>query len=175
MTFVMVINQLNYKEILKMIQFAVNFKQARLSFKSASLTEDTEEYALSKFQKNQLIKKDIPEAVELAYKHKINHNLDILTSQLTGENNNFPIEKLGCFAGLLYSRIYASKDVFYCCAHIKIGNLDNVKFSEIWQSENYRKMRKRLDDKKFFPDCKKCGKYNLNFEAKQLLEELLSE
>ncbi|MCP4154355.1 MAG: radical SAM protein [bacterium] len=172
LTLVMVISNVNYFEIKEMAQLAAEFTKARLSFKLASMTPDTEQYGLTGKQKQDLIEQTIPLSLEICREQKTGNNLDVFESQLTGKKSAYPIEDIGCVAGLFYSRIFTDGEVFFCCAHIKVGNVFQMPFSRIWTSPAYNRIRKQLDKKNFYPACKQCGKFNLNFKARKLLDGL---
>lgn len=167
---VMVISNVNYHELADMVRLAGEFEDARLSFKLASLTGETARFALSAEQKETLLQKDIPHCLSLCMDGNISSNLDVFAGQLSGSAMEFPIQETGCFAGLFYSRIYSNGDVFYCCAHIKVGNVFDLPFSLVWRSEAYNRVRRMLDEKRFYPECRTCGKFNLNFRARELLK-----
>jgi len=169
----MVISKVNVHEVPAMARLAAGFSKVRLSFKLASLTGDTARFALSAEQKEALLSKDIPLCEDICRENNIEHNLDVFRSQLSGRGLEYPIHETGCFAGLFYSRIYSSGDVFFCCAHIKVGNIFEQPFSQIWASDAYDRVRKLMERKEFFPECKRCGKFNLNFQAHRLLEDLV--
>jgi radical SAM protein with 4Fe4S-binding SPASM domain len=167
----MVISNVNYNEVAAMARLATTFPKARLSFKLAGLTGDTAHFALTRQQKQGLISKDILLCGEICRDNHIEHNLDVFRSQLSGQGFEYPIQTTGCFAGLFYSRIYSSGDVFFCCSHIKVGNIFEMPFSQIWESDAYNRVRKLMERKEFFPECKRCGKYNLNFQAHRAILE----
>lgn len=169
LSLVMVISNVNHHEFKEMALMAASFKKAQLSFKLASLGEDTAQFALSKKQKKELLETGVPLTRKICKQYNIPNNLDVFGSQLSGKKLEYPIRETGCFAGLFYSRIYSTGDVFFCCAHIKVGNVFEKPFSKIWTSYAYNRIRERMQDKWFFPECKRCGKFNLNFKARQIL------
>jgi len=169
----MVISNVNDREVAEMARLAATFPKARLSFKLASLTGATARFALTAQRKRILLSEEIPLCGDICRKKSIENNLDVFRSQLSGKGLGYPIQKIGCFAGLFYSRIYSSGDVFFCCAHIKVGNVFDMPFSRIWESDSYDRVRERLQRQEFFPECERCGKYNLNFAARRFLDERL--
>lgn len=169
LSLVMVISNVNHHELNQMARLAATFENAQLSFKLASLGEETARFALSKTQKKELLETGIPLTRKICKQNKIPNNLDVFASQLSGKKLEYPIRETGCFAGIFYSRIYSTGDVFFCCAHIKVGNVFEKPFSKIWTSYAYNRIRERMQDKWFFPECKRCGKFNLNFKARQIL------
>ncbi len=173
LTLVMVICNLNFTQLPDMVKLASRFPNARLSFKSAGLTEDTAAFALSAKQKKRLTRELIPQCLTLCRESKVRvqSNLDVFARQLAGEGTDFPIHETGCFAGLFYARIHTNGDILYCCAHIKMGNALEEPFSHIWNGPAYQRMRQRLDEKHFFHECLRCGKFNLNLEARRVIEE----
>ena len=169
----MVISNVNVREVAAMARLAGVFPKARLSFKLAGLTGDTARFALTAEQKRTLLSNEIPLCGDICREKGIENNLDVFRSQLGGKGPAYPIQEIGCFAGLFYSRIYSSGDVFFCCSHIKVGNVFEMPFSRIWKSDSYNRVRDRLQRQEFFPECKRCGKYNLNFAARRFLDERL--
>lgn len=170
-TLVMVISNANYRELPGMARLAAGFPNVRLSFKRAGLTEDTARFALTPEQAAELADTLVPETLEICNKYNIPHNLDVFEHQLSGRESGFPIHETGCFAGLFYSRIFTDGSVFFCCSHIGVGNVFEKSFREIWTSAEYNRLRQRMDRKEFFPECTRCGKFNLNFKARELLDQ----
>jgi MoaA/NifB/PqqE/SkfB family radical SAM enzyme len=54
-----------------------------------------------------------------------------------------------------------------------VGNVFDMPFSRIWKSDSYNRVRGRLKRQEFFPECNRCGKYNLNYAARRFLDERL--
>jgi MoaA/NifB/PqqE/SkfB family radical SAM enzyme len=166
---VSVINNVNVHEIKKIIELAGELS-CQIQFKLASPVPGTQGTMLSKGRKTKLLQK-IPKLIKLAKKLGIKEtNLEVFADQLKGGKSHlFPIKDIGCYAGYYYARIRSNGDVAYCCKPLPMGNLLDKNFSEIWTGEKYRKTRKKLAKGKFFPFCKACGKYDLNFKAHELL------
>lgn len=166
-----VINKINYLEIEDMIHIASDL-DTEIQFKLAAPAEGTEETMLSRSQKLKILEK-MPKFKKLAKRNGIKRtNLDVLENQLQGrKGHQFPIEQIGCYAGYFYTRIQIDGAVHYCCKALPIENVRNKSFVEIWHGEKYQKMRKALQKGKFYPVCKACGKYDLNFRIYQEIQK----
>lgn len=68
-----------------------------------------------------------------------------------------------------WADIFSNGDVVRCCydysSEIKLGNIREKPFSEIWNSPEYRQLRKRIyGDKNSIPECREC---TINFELSE--------
>jgi MoaA/NifB/PqqE/SkfB family radical SAM enzyme len=169
MTLVMIITRLNYRDIPAYIRMASRFSNADVSFKPASLSADTSRLELDGAMKQEILKDLLPEAERLCLESGIRNDIPLLKARLTLEPGEFLVQKTGCYAGLLYSRIYSTGDVFYCCAHMKTGNALETPFQAIWSSPVYDSLRSALFNRQFLPQCRTCGKVNLNYSVSECL------
>lgn len=162
--------------IAELVENSARIPGAQITFKPASLSEATSQLSLSVADREELLNRILPRSRRFLEQAKIRHNLDMFEAQLElsgkdGAAAGFSDgRKTGCYAGIFYSRIYTNGDVFFCCAHIKAGNMNAAGFSDIWKGEQYEAIRRRLRRGAYFPCCAQCGKYNLNYEARQALE-----
>jgi MoaA/NifB/PqqE/SkfB family radical SAM enzyme len=168
---VQVVCATNWHEVPEMIDLAAAVGAARVSYKLANLAHGTEVVAVTEAGRERLLAELVPEAERRAQALGVRHNLEVLRSQLSGEDaTTFPIEEIGCHAGFFYSRVYVDGRVFYCCEHIETGRLGEAPFREVWRSARYDRLRARLAAGGYFPGCYRCGKYELNYEVhRQLL------
>jgi MoaA/NifB/PqqE/SkfB family radical SAM enzyme len=61
-----------------------------------------------------------------------------------------------CFYPWYASRINPSGDVYPCSIDVRIGNITEASFKELWNSDKYVKFRRTLKREKLFPKCAKC-------------------
>ncbi|MBN1409689.1 MAG: radical SAM protein [Spirochaetales bacterium] len=171
LTLVMVVTSWNYMSIPEYIRRAGDLGEVRVSFKLANLPSDLKELSLADDMKTRLLDTIIPEAEALCLQYGIPHDLDLFRARLNSDPGQFLAARTGCYAGLLYSRIYVTGDVFYCCAHIAVGNALETPLSVLWTGETYNALRRRLAAGNFFPQCRNCGKINMNYSVFNSLQE----
>lgn len=167
---VQVINGLTAHEVERMVEVAADVG-ARVSFKVGDLPGGTRQFALTTAQKERLLNDGLPAARKAAKRLGVRHNLDAFEKQLRGEKETLP----PCFAGYLYSRISVDGRVFFCCAHIDAGHLDDGPFERVWKSPKYDAVRQTLHSGGTFSACQRCGKHDMNVAAERELEALLAE
>lgn len=67
-----------------------------------------------------------------------------------------------CLYPFLQARVSFSGKVFFCpFIRVEVGDLSQSTLEEVWNSERYVDMRKRLLDNKLFPVCRRCCKVEL--------------
>jgi MoaA/NifB/PqqE/SkfB family radical SAM enzyme len=67
-----------------------------------------------------------------------------------------------CLYPFLQARVSFSGKVFFCpFIRVEVGDLNQSTLEEVWNSERYVDMRKRLLDNKLFPVCRRCCKVEL--------------
>lgn len=68
-----------------------------------------------------------------------------------------------CLYPFLQARVSFSGKVFFCpFIRVEVGDLTQSTLEEVWNSERYVDMRKRLLDNKLFPVCRRCCKVELD-------------
>jgi wyosine [tRNA(Phe)-imidazoG37] synthetase (radical SAM superfamily) len=172
-TLVMVVSKINYRELIPFTQSACSFGKVSLSFKKATSVKETAHLVIGE-KEAVCIKESLEEIEEICDSSKIPHNLEIFKNRLDGVAMARVFPDMGCYAGLFYSRIYMDGNVFFCCAHIPVGNLFDTPFSQIWRGSTYNRLRKKLSERRYFPECAHCGKFNLNYRASMLIRERAS-
>ena len=165
---VQVINGLNAHELVAMVELAHRVG-ARCSFKVGDVPPGTEHFALTELQRERLLTSSLKDARKKAKELGVRHNLDAYEQQLRGQHDG-PLPD--CFAGYLYSRISVDGRVFFCCAHIDAGHVQEGPFEQVWRSPRYQALRQRLARKELFPACARCGKHDMNHAAEEELAEL---
>lgn len=173
---VQVINNQNYHELVDMVRFTRRYPAKRINFKFASLINGTEAVALSPDQKEELIDDLIPRARAFAHAYKIDTDLDAFAAQVHPRSaRTAPIEDVGCFMGLLYSRITVQGEVLYCCnTKVKVGELQAPGgFAGHWQGERWQTLRDSVRSGRYFEGCDQCGKFKQNWKWSQKLRERL--
>lgn len=168
---VQVINGLNAHELVAMVELAHRVG-ARSSFKVGDVPAGTEHFSLTGKQRAWLLEKGVPEARKRAKHLGVKHNLAAYEQQLRGQREG-PLP--ACYAGYLYSRISVDGRIFFCCAHIEAGRVQEGPFEQVWRSPRYQALRERLRRNETFPACARCGKHDMNFAAEQELAELRAE
>jgi MoaA/NifB/PqqE/SkfB family radical SAM enzyme len=138
----------------------------RVQFKLISTTEHTASLQLTNEERANLLARRAQ--LDL---HPARSNLPVLWAELTGAPsttetpNRFPIESVGCHAGTHYARITAAGDVLFCCNQhpdLAIGSLHDDSFTELWRSDRWAAVRRRLARNEYLPGCGQCGKFDLN-------------
>ncbi|TFG60380.1 MAG: radical SAM protein [Spirochaetales bacterium] len=170
LSLVLVTDSTAVDQVIPLVEAALDFPDIQVTFKPASLSAETVRLALSGEDREKLLNTILPRVRELCENRGIPHNIGMFEDQLAGTGPAGDASETGCYAGIFYSRIYVNGDVFFCCAHIKTGNLYESSFAEIWKSEKYRAIRNSLKEGRFFPCCSQCGKYNLNYRAAEMLK-----
>jgi MoaA/NifB/PqqE/SkfB family radical SAM enzyme len=67
-----------------------------------------------------------------------------------------------CLYPFLQARVSFSGKVFFCpFIRVEVGDLNESTLEEVWNSERYVDMRKRLLDNQLFPVCRRCCKVEL--------------
>jgi MoaA/NifB/PqqE/SkfB family radical SAM enzyme len=169
---VQVINGLNAHELVAMVELAHRLG-ARASFKVGDVPTGTEKYALTPLQRAWLFEQGLP-AAKMRVKELggVKHNLEAFEQQLRGQREG-PLPR--CFAGFLYTRISVEGRVFFCCAPIEAGHMEEGPFEQVWRSPRYQALRAQVKRGELFPACARCGKHDMNFAAEQALAALERE
>ena len=167
---VQVINGLTAHEVVAMVELAADVG-ARVSFKVGDLPKGTQHFALTSAQRETLLAEGLPAARKTAKHLGVRHNLDAFEKQLRGVKEEQP----SCFAGYLYSRVSVDGRVFFCCAHIDAGHVNDGPFSQVWKSPRYDAVRQTLHRGGTFAACQRCGKHDMNVSAQRELDAMLAE
>ena len=155
-----VILKTNYKDILNMINFAIEIGAHNIQFVPVDPVKDkTESLLLDDRDKKELlailqqIKKKF-DSVSLLY--SAGKGKQVILSDFTGfiervERLNIQsgaydediIEEIPCYVGWLFARIMATGDVVPCCKghRMPMGNIYKNRFKDIWRSAVYNKFR----------------------------------
>jgi radical SAM protein with 4Fe4S-binding SPASM domain len=174
----------NYRDILNMLEFAAQTSKL-IRFKNMHLRE-AEDRGLEKalLTQNQLteLKIEIPKYIEIADSLGLNHNLvsykHFLHENYHG-NKNYPIEQVSCFAPYYTSMVRANGNLVVCChsptegSEFVLGNIERTSFKEIWFSDEYKEIRKKLKRRQYFDFCKYC-EYYAYFQHNAQLTNLIS-
>lgn len=164
---VQVVNRANFAELPEMMTLAADLG-ARSSFKVGDLPHGTERWGLSDEEVRHIVDELAPAARKIGKHRQVRHNLGAFLAQLTGARGDLP----ECFAGYLYSRVHVDGRVLFCCAPIEAGHVKDGALDEVWRSERYASLRERLHEKRWFEDCARCGKHDMNFSAAKELARL---
>ena len=173
---VQVICGVNAHELVAMIEQAHAFDAAQINFKLASLRAGTEAVQLSPAQREALLARDVPAALERAATLGVQHNLEVFAQQLrAGGEATAPIAEVGCFLGYHYSRVTVEGAVLYCCnTEVEVGHLREG-FSKLWRGPAWTALRERLRAGQYFAGCAQCGKFNQNVKLSARFRQLHGE
>jgi MoaA/NifB/PqqE/SkfB family radical SAM enzyme len=70
-----------------------------------------------------------------------------------------------CLYPFLYARVSFSGKAYFCpFIRIEVGDLTSSTLEEVWNSERYVALRKKLVDEQLFPVCRRCCKVELKRE-----------
>jgi MoaA/NifB/PqqE/SkfB family radical SAM enzyme len=71
-----------------------------------------------------------------------------------------------CLYPFLQARVSFSGKVFFCpFIRVEVGDLTHSTLEEVWNSDRYVDMRRRLLDNGLFPVCRRCCKVELNGDS----------
>ncbi|HEY0136707.1 MAG TPA: radical SAM protein [Nannocystis sp.] len=173
---VQVICGVNAHELVAMVEQADTFAAAQINFKLASLRAGTEAVMISADQRERLLTRDVPAAIDRAAALGVAHNLDVFAQQLrTGGEATAPIAEVGCFLGYHYSRITVDGAVLYCCnTEVEVGHLQDG-FAALWRGPAWTALRARLRNGHYFAGCAQCGKFNQNVKLSARFRQLHGE
>ncbi|MEO1273167.1 MAG: hypothetical protein AAFX99_34200, partial [Myxococcota bacterium] len=149
----------------------------RINFKFASLGNGTEAVALSRDQKEELCGDLIPRAQAFADAWNIPTDLEAFEAQVSmGDLRTAPIEEVGCFMGLLYSRVTVQGQVLFCCnTRVRVGHLDGPgSFAALWRGGRWQALRDSVRQGHYFQGCDQCGKFKQNWKWSSKLKERLA-
>jgi MoaA/NifB/PqqE/SkfB family radical SAM enzyme len=168
-----VIAATNAHELESMIELAHESGAAQVNFKLASLRAGTEAVRIDDATRERLIACDIERAVERAKTLGVEHNLDVLHSQVVcGGAETAPIEHVGCFMGFAYARVLVDGTVLYCCnTEVRVGSLSSgATFGELWRGPGWQALRERFRAGLYLESCRQCGKLNQNLKLSRAFE-----
>ena len=138
--FVYVIYKDNYRNINEMIKFARKHRANEILFKPVQLFPQQKELSMDESDITWLI--DEIRKLKIDIKNNLNNYIWSLTNKKSSETNT---RKRLCFLPWYQSVIATNGDVLFCTYNqIKMGNIKENKFSKIWFSRDYQKLRKEL-------------------------------
>ncbi|MBA2733389.1 MAG: radical SAM protein [Acidobacteria bacterium] len=174
---VQVINRDTAGELVEMVRFAHDYRAASITYKLASLSQGTEECAITEEQRGMLLDELVPQAETLARELGIMTNLEVFRIQLeAGGRATAPIAEIGCFMGWYYARITADGRILLCCStEVEVGHVEQGTFSLQWFGAQWNERRTRLMSGRYFPGCAQCGKVNQNVKIGAKVKEALGE
>ena len=166
-----VISKLNYFEILKMAELALDLKVESVEYTVIDTIPGRTDVLLLSEEERLEAKRQCEEVKRLVEKRKNEHNLILFrfdqfyrrisnVGTTRGEYDIDIIEKLPCYVGWVFTRILPDGNVNGCLkAHrIPIGNIYEQSFTEIWNSIKQREFRRKtLTYKKTDPFFKLIG------------------
>ncbi len=161
-----VVNKLNYQEIPKALELNQKLKtRLHLEMMDYDPKSKLGQIALKNKEKKQLIQI----LSKLKEKYRRRSNIIDFINQLT--HSALGIEKLqSCSVGYFISMINEFGKVKYCFnrdKNILVGDLNKNSFKEIWHSEKYDRLRKKLLKGEFLDVCQNCiKKRGYNFKIR---------
>jgi len=139
-----VINSLNYREALGMLEWAKKVEADEIKFQLMHNIK-MKNIMLSDKEKtgfNDILKKVKERAKN--YNIGIQNNINVQMKSFEPESGDWEADfyrKKGCFVGWYFSRYWVSDEISFCCAHKIVDNLKNKMFKDVWLSDRYNKMR----------------------------------
>ena len=182
-----VINSLNYKETLEMLNWARKVRANAIRFQLMHNMK-LKHLMLNQKEKEEF-KKDLDKVKNFAKKYniKIHENINVQIETFDSKSGDWEIDfykQKGCFAGWYFSRYWVSDGISFCCAHKMVDDFKNKKFKDIWFSEKYNKMRVIARDCKINQnfimrdgnllldkECEHGGNYEVNREVYEKLKK----
>jgi len=195
-TLTFVINELNYRELEKIIRLGDRFGFDRINFKMFEATQDTAKIILKKDSIKEMIFL-AKEALKKGY--KISNNLNDVSEILKhkqlkksyyinwGKKHNdrffyfegYPYKDHGCYVGWFAAYIDLDYRVVAPCDNVGIataGSINKKRFNDIWFSKKYKKIRQDAKDNldintKKWQECKYCHNILFNQKINRVLKE----
>jgi len=161
----------NAGELPAMIELGGRLGASEVSFKLASLGGGTEACRVAEAQRRRLAAQAVPAAAALAARLGVRSNLASFARQLEAAGAagsqaeaTVPVAEVGCLMGYAYARVTVEGEVLFCCdPGIAVGSLGGGRrFSELWRSPEWQRLRDRLRRGEYFPGCARCGKFAQN-------------
>lgn len=181
-----VINSLNYREALEMLNWVKKVGANTIRFQLMHNMK-LKNVMLNQKEKEEF-KKNLDKVKNLAKKYniKIQENINVQIETFDSKSGDWEIDfykQKGCFAGWYFSRYWVSDGISFCCVHKIVGSLKNKRFKDIWNSNKYNKMRiiaregnikrntKMVNGNNLLDEeCNHCGNYDLNRAAYEKLK-----
>jgi MoaA/NifB/PqqE/SkfB family radical SAM enzyme len=137
-----VINNRNADDIVPFAKLGAELKVEHLRYQLTAIEPYNGELALSDDELRR-VKAGIEEAKRIAADAgvKIVANID---AQLDGEANDWSGARYldnGCLVGWAFSRVWAGGEVSFCCAPKVVRNVNETRFADIWNGEDYDRAR----------------------------------
>jgi MoaA/NifB/PqqE/SkfB family radical SAM enzyme len=160
-----VICNLNYHEVVKIVELAKDVGVESVGFKRMSVIPETKVLLLNKEQLEglrDLLDKAEARALELGIDNSIsNYRKYILEGLTTGVYTTDFYSLIPCYAGWYSARILENGDVIPCCGCFDIifGNVNVSSFIDIWSSQEYHRFRQqsiRMDKQELIKRGCKC-------------------
>ncbi len=161
---VQVIDRHTAEEVVDMVRFGHRYRADRVNYKLASLAGGTEVVRLTDAQRARLLEHDVPRARLLAAELGVRTNLELFERQLAaGGAATAPSHVTGCWMGFAYTRITVDGDVLFCCnTEVRVGGLADGPLVDQWYGPAWQALRERLERRRWFEGCDRCGKFEQN-------------
>jgi len=183
--FNVVLSNKNYDKLNQMIKLANKYNCEFIKFEPITIhSKEGEKLKLNRLQITEL-QKNIPLAEKSAKKYRIKTNLyHLLDTNLVQKSNHIKINKikndflsLPCYEPWYHIVIKVDGTAGPCCIYDKKKlNIKNKTLKEIWYSNYFNKLRKKIIKGKLPDFCKICnaGQIMENKRIRELLEKRIS-
>ena len=179
---VQVVCDVNAHELVEMVELGSEYGAQQVTFKLASLKAGTQDCRIRPEQREELLESLLPRARARAQSLGVHTNLSVFAMQLEAMQSDraggatAPIRDIGCFMGHSYARILVDGTVLYCCnVDVKVGHLDEARFSELWHGPSWNALRARMRRGEYFDSCNQCGKLNQNQAIRERVRKHFGE
>lgn len=147
---VSILTDRNHHETEEFAHLAASLDASHIRYQLAAIEHYNESLRLSEKQMARL-QEDLPAARAVAESAGIHvvENIDFQMEHVRDGSQNWSGDYFldrGCFAGWLFSRVWADGRVSFCCVPKPLGSLANVPFTDLWNSPRYAAIR---NDAKF--------------------------
>jgi radical SAM superfamily enzyme YgiQ (UPF0313 family)/MoaA/NifB/PqqE/SkfB family radical SAM enzyme len=149
-----VITKLNFFELEKMFEFAIETKSDIVEFTVIDIVPDKTEHLLLNSHERKCVIKSCENIRKklLVRNNKIKiSNFDLFIRRISNPDSEYGIydsdivHRIPCYAGWTFSRVSANGDVNFCLKshRLPVGNIYRDKFSNIWNSSLQGELRKK--------------------------------
>lgn len=193
-TMVLAINALNYKDVKRFAELAVDCGCDSVRYQIMHSCPATE-FLLLDGRRLEELRELLEQTKQWAAKREVTilENIDFQLPNIQPNScdwfKQFMTHK-GCLAGWKYSRTFTDGRISFCCHTKIVSDLGSQRFKELWTSDRYNELRvvaKRFDPIKtnvllasaeheqpgylLAPDCAYCGNYEQSRDLYRVIEQ----
>jgi radical SAM protein with 4Fe4S-binding SPASM domain len=180
-TLVFIVIAQNAKDIFKFAELAVQVKADRVLYRPVDDVDDPNLANLVPTEKQVVsIRKQLSEVESYLNSEDVPHNIDVFRKIFHGQLNTEALYSIiPCYYGWLAVIIEPDGGVYPCCrCYNLLGNVNETKFSEIWNGKSYRQFRKdalainRREAPVSGCDCYSCVHHTANLRVYRALHPI---